>query len=53
MIIRCNSCEKQFVVPDGAITSKGRLVQCSSCGNQWTQYPIKADKVKNLQESEY
>ncbi len=44
MIIRCKSCEKQFVVPDSAITSKGRLVQCSSCGNQWTQYPIKTEK---------
>ncbi len=39
MIIQCNSCKKKFSVPDAAITSKGRLVQCSSCGNQWTQYP--------------
>ena len=46
MIIRCKSCEKQFVVPDSAITSKGRLVQCSSCGNQWTQYPIKTEKAE-------
>tara|TARA_B100000965_G_scaffold380049_1_gene376277 strand:+ start:145 stop:648 length:504 start_codon:yes stop_codon:yes gene_type:complete len=46
MIIRCKSCEKQFVVPDSAITSKGRLVQCSSCGNQWTQYPLKTEKVE-------
>ena len=41
MIIQCNSCEKSFTVPDNAITVKGRLVQCSSCGNKWTQYPIK------------
>ncbi len=40
MIIECNSCKKKFTVPDGAITAKGRLVQCSSCGNQWTQYPL-------------
>ena len=40
MIIKCNSCEKEFVVPDNAITTAGRLVQCSSCGNKWTQYPI-------------
>jgi len=32
-------------VPDSAITAGGRLVQCSSCGNQWTQYPIKAKPV--------
>ena len=41
MILSCNSCEKKFVVPDNAITSNGRLVQCSSCGNKWTQFPIK------------
>ena len=39
MIIQCNSCSKKFVVPDSAIKAKGRLVQCSSCGNKWTQYP--------------
>ena len=41
MIIQCNSCDKKFSVPDGAITKAGRLVQCSSCGNKWTQYPLK------------
>ena len=40
MIIQCTSCEKKFNVPDSAITAAGRLVQCSSCGNKWTQYPI-------------
>tara|TARA_Y100001970_G_scaffold202230_1_gene246177 strand:- start:4533 stop:5048 length:516 start_codon:yes stop_codon:yes gene_type:complete len=40
MILSCNSCEKKFVVPDSAITAVGRLVQCSSCGNKWKQYPI-------------
>ena len=39
MIIQCNKCQKSFVVPDNAITSNGRLVQCSACGNQWKQYP--------------
>ena len=43
MIIQCNSCEKKFNVPDGAITDSGRLVQCSSCGNKWTQHPIKTE----------
>ena len=41
MIIRCNSCEKKFLVPDNAIGAAGRLVQCSSCGNKWKQFPIK------------
>ena len=41
MIIQCKSCDKKFNVPDSAITAAGRLVQCSSCGNQWTQYPLK------------
>ena len=42
MILSCNSCEKKFVVPDNAITASGRLVQCSSCGNKWKQFPILA-----------
>ena len=45
MIIQCTSCDKKFNVPDSAITPAGRLVQCSSCGNKWTQYP---EKVKPL-----
>ena len=40
MILNCNACEKKFVVPDNAIGANGRLVQCSSCGNQWKQFPI-------------
>jgi len=52
MILSCNSCEKKFVVPDSAISSAGRLVQCSSCGNKWTQFPIgkkiKAKKISKI-----
>ena len=40
MILSCNSCDKKFVVPDNAIGATGRLVQCSSCGNKWKQFPI-------------
>ena len=46
MIIQCKSCQKKFIVPDSAITAQGRLVQCSSCGNKWTQYPIKEKQTK-------
>ena len=41
MLVTCNSCQKKFNVPDSAITESGRLLQCGSCGNKWTQYPIK------------
>ena len=41
MILSCKSCEKKFVVPDNAIGASGRLVQCSSCGNKWKQFPVK------------
>ena len=47
MILSCNSCEKKFVVPDNAISATGRLVQCSSCGNKWTQFPIN-QKIKPI-----
>ena len=45
MLVNCNSCQKRFVVPDSAITEKGRLLQCGSCGNKWTQYPLKEQKT--------
>tara|TARA_A100001015_G_C14897993_1_gene675199 strand:- start:705 stop:1229 length:525 start_codon:yes stop_codon:yes gene_type:complete len=47
MILTCNSCGKKFVVPDNAITSSGRVVQCGSCGNKWKQYPL--NEVKQTQ----
>ena len=49
MIIQCNSCDKKFTVPDSAITASGRLVQCSSCGSQWTQYPINKNLKKTVE----
>ena len=48
MIISCNSCEKKFVVPDKAITSEGRVVQCGSCGNKWRQYPKNEEKIPSV-----
>ena len=47
MILTCNSCGKKFVVPDSAITSSGRMVQCGSCGNKWRQFPT--DEIKTNQ----
>ena len=40
MLLNCTSCQKKFIVPDSAVTKSGRLVQCGSCGNKWTQYPV-------------
>ena len=55
MILNCNSCGKKFVVPDNAITSSGRMVQCGSCGNKWKQFPInqttKIQRVTNLKNN--
>ena len=51
MIINCNSCDKKFVVPDQAITSSGRTVQCGSCGNKWKQYPKNEEKILPLKKS--
>ena len=48
MIITCNSCEKKFVVPDKAITSEGRIVQCGSCGNKWRQFPKNEEKIPSV-----
>ena len=51
MILSCNSCEKKFVVPEQAITSNGRVVQCGSCGNKWKQFPINLDvKEENIEK---
>ena len=52
MIINCNSCEKKFVVPDKAITSEGRVVQCGSCGNKWRQYPKIEEKITPIKKRE-
>ena len=51
MIISCKSCDKKFIVPDKAITSDGRIVQCGSCGNKWRQFPLKkeiGEKIKKI-----
>ena len=52
MIINCNSCEKKFVVPDKAISSEGRVVQCGSCGNKWRQYPKNEEKITPIKKRE-
>ena len=49
MLVNCNSCQKKFNVPDSAITESGRLLQCGTCGNKWTQYPIKPEVTKKVE----
>ena len=48
MILTCNSCEKKFVVHDNAIGVNGRLVQWSSCGNQWKKFHDDIAKKKKV-----
>ena len=50
MLVNCNSCQKKFNVPDSAITEGGRLLQCGSCGNKWTQFPIKTKSVEKIEK---
>jgi len=50
MLLNCTSCLKKFAVPDSAIGVGGRLVQCGSCGNKWTQYPIKEQTKRKKRE---
>ena len=45
MIITCKECKKRFEVPDNAIPAEGRVVQCSSCSNEWKQLPIKKTEI--------
>jgi predicted Zn finger-like uncharacterized protein len=35
MIIQCINCDKNFEVNSDLIPSKGRLIQCGSCGHVW------------------
>jgi len=51
MLVNCNSCQKKFSVPESAITESGRLLQCGSCGNKWTQYPNKKKIIKNIEKT--
>jgi predicted Zn finger-like uncharacterized protein len=51
MLVNCNLCQKKFLVPDSAITKSGRLVQCGSCGNKWTQYPVQEKAKQETKKS--
>ena len=35
MIISCNNCYKKFEINSELIPERGRLLECSSCNNQW------------------
>ena len=51
MIVNCNICQKKFNLPTSAITESGRLLKCGSCGNEWTQYPIKEKSEKEIKKT--
>jgi predicted Zn finger-like uncharacterized protein len=51
MLVNCKSCQKKFIVPDSAVAESGRLLQCGSCGNKWTQYPIKEKPIKEIAQT--
>lgn len=38
MRLTCPNCGAQYEVPDEVVPTKGRDVQCSSCGKTWFQY---------------
>ena len=40
MIIKCESCSKEFTVKGSDIPPKGRIVKCSFCSVTWRQMPI-------------
>ena len=45
MILTCSACQSQYVLPDGAITTKARRVKCASCGYSWLQQPITVTEI--------
>ena len=38
------------MVPDQAITSAGRTVQCGSCGNKWKQFPVISEENEVIEK---
>jgi predicted Zn finger-like uncharacterized protein len=52
MLVNCSSCKKKFNIPDSAIAESGRLLQCGTCGNQWTQYPIVEKAVNEIKKKD-
>ena len=55
MIIGCPKCKKKFDINDSLIPNKGRLLQCSSCGNKWffkkkNEIKTKIQRISNKQK---
>ena len=51
MIISCNNCYKKFEINSELIPERGRLLECSSCNNQWFFKMDNKDKeTKSLNE---
>ena len=59
MIISCNSCYKKFEINSNLIPEEGRLLECSSCNNQWffkkekkiNQSPFDKDKETSIKDN--
>jgi predicted Zn finger-like uncharacterized protein len=45
MILTCSACQTQYVLPENAIGSKGRIVKCANCGYSWRQSAITVTEI--------
>jgi len=50
VIIICPSCSTQYVIPDGAITQKGRLVKCTKCAHQWLEKSTSSEEIPHKED---
>ena len=52
MIISCPNCSTTYKVDNAILGSQGKSVQCSNCGQQWHQLPVKSAPVKQAYTSQ-
>jgi len=45
MLIRCSSCNSNYLVNSADLKPDGRRVECASCGNQWYQEQSKEEEI--------
>ena len=46
MIISCPNCSTTYKVDNAILGPQGKSVQCSNCGKQWHQLPVKETSAK-------